>query len=81
MLMEVTVLKPGERVQWRVVDAGAGGWVATEVDFMIFWDHGTAFLHFRLSKRHKDAKAFPHCSMGWTLRAGCVQPAEHYQVL
>ena len=24
VLMEVTVLKPGERVQWRVVDAGAG---------------------------------------------------------
>ena len=54
-----------------VSNGAGGGWVGIEVDFMMFCDHGTVFLYFRHSKWHEDAKAFPHCSMGWTFRGDC----------
>ncbi len=66
-VMEVTTLEPGELVQWRVIDGGAGDWIGTEIEFRIFRDHEKTFLHFRHSKWLEDAKAFPHCSLGWAI--------------
>ncbi len=66
-VMDVTALRPGELVQWRVIAGGAGDWIGTEVEFKIFRNHGKTFLHFRHSKWQEDAKEFPHCSMGWAI--------------
>jgi uncharacterized protein YndB with AHSA1/START domain len=65
--IEVTMLKADELVQWRVVDGGEGDWIGTEVEFRILCDQGKTLLHFRHSKWREDAKAFPHCSMGWAI--------------
>lgn len=66
-VMEVSALKPGELVRWRVVDGGAKDWICTEVEFKIFRDDAQTLLHFRHSKWHEDAKSFPHCSLGWAI--------------
>jgi uncharacterized protein YndB with AHSA1/START domain len=66
-VMEVTALKAAELVQWHVTDGGAEDWIRTEIEFKIFQDQGRTFLHFRHSKWHEDAKAFPHCSIGWAI--------------
>ncbi|MBB5060352.1 uncharacterized protein YndB with AHSA1/START domain [Granulicella aggregans] len=66
-VMEVTTLKPGELVQWHVIDGGAEDWIDTNVEFRIFCDQGKTLLHFQHSLWQEDAKAFPHCSMGWAI--------------
>jgi uncharacterized protein YndB with AHSA1/START domain len=66
-VMEVTTLKPGELVQWHVIDGGSEDWIDTDVEFTIFCDQDKTFLHFRHSQWQEDAKAFPHCSIGWAI--------------
>jgi len=66
-VMEVTTLKPGELVQWHVIDGGATDWLQTNIEFRIFQDMGKTHLHFRHSEWLEDAKAFPHCSLGWAI--------------
>ena len=65
--MEVTTLSADQLVEWRVVDGGAEDWIGTDVQFRIFSDEGETFLHFRHSKWNENAKAFPHCSLGWAI--------------
>ncbi len=66
-VMEVTSLVPGELVRWQVVGGGVDEWIGTEIEFKIFRDQDKTFLHFRHSKWREDAKAFPHCSLGWAI--------------
>ncbi|HUL33843.1 MAG TPA: SRPBCC domain-containing protein [Candidatus Eisenbacteria bacterium] len=66
-VMEVTSLQKDQLVRWRVIDGGAVDWIGTEIEFMIFQEQGKTMLHFRHSRWKEDAKAFPHCSMGWAI--------------
>ena len=66
-VMEVTTLQVDQLVQWRVVDGGAKDWIGTVIEFKIFQNEGKTLLHFRHSKWKEDAKAFPHCSLGWAV--------------
>lgn len=66
-VMEVATLKPGDLVQWHVVDGGARDWLGTNVEFKIFRKEMETFVHFRHSKWREDANAFPHCSLGWAI--------------
>ena len=66
-VIEVTALNPDDLVRWRVVDGGARDWIGTEIEFKIFRDQGRTLLHFLHSRWQQDAKAFPHCSMGWAI--------------
>ena len=65
--MEVTALNANELVGWHVIDGGAQDWIGTEIEFRILCDEGKMLLHFRHSKWKKDAKSFPHCSLGWAI--------------
>ena len=66
-VMTVTALRPGELVHWRVVSGGSEDWINTELEFKIFRHQGRTFLHLRHSGWKEDAKAFPHCSLGWAI--------------
>jgi uncharacterized protein YndB with AHSA1/START domain len=65
--MEVTTLKDSELVRWNVKQGGAPDWTDTRIEFKIFRDRDQTFLHFRHSNWREDAKAFPHCSLGWAI--------------
>jgi uncharacterized protein YndB with AHSA1/START domain len=62
--MEVTGLKPGERVQWRVVD-GPEEWIGTTVD----WDLRQAGEHTIVLFAHRgwreEVEFMFHCSTKW----------------
>lgn len=66
-VMEVTELRAGEAVCWRVVAGGATDWLGTDLEFRILPDAHRSLLHFRHSRWPQDARSFPHCSLGWAI--------------
>jgi uncharacterized protein YndB with AHSA1/START domain len=64
---EIRLLAPGQRASWHVIGGGAGDWIGTDIDFSIFEEQGNTLLHFRHSNWQDDARAFPHCSLGWAI--------------
>jgi uncharacterized protein YndB with AHSA1/START domain len=66
-VMEVTSLNADELVRWHAKQDGAPDWADTQIEFKILRDGNQTFLHLRHSNWREDAKAFPHCSLGWAI--------------
>jgi uncharacterized protein YndB with AHSA1/START domain len=62
--MEVTELKPSERVAWRVVD-GPEEWIGTTIDWDLRQDGDYTIVLFRHQGWPEPGEFMHHCSTKW----------------
>ena len=62
--MQVTELRPAERVAWRVVD-GPEEWIGTTVDFDLRQDGDYTVVLFRHQGWKEPVEFMHHCSTKW----------------
>jgi len=63
-VMEIIVLSPNERVQWRCVD-GPSDWIGTSVTFDVADTDGEAVVLFTHSGWREPTEFMHHCSTKW----------------
>lgn len=66
MGMEVTVLEPNKRVQWRV-KSGPDEWIGTEISFDLAQEGDYTILLFGHKKWREAVEFMAHCSMKWAV--------------